>query len=60
MKREQLLKPMHDVAAQLIRQRLAKFLPEGQRPPEAAPEEAPMAEEDMALLEQSLAAEAKG
>ena len=58
MKREELLKPIHDVAGALIRQRLAKFLPEGQRPPDDAPaEEVPMGDEDMALLEQSLGAE---
>ena len=58
MKREELIKPIHDVAGALIRQRLAKFLPEGQRPPDDAPaEEAPMGDEDVALLEQSLGAE---
>jgi len=56
MKRSDLMKPMHDVAGQLIRQRLAKFLPEGQRPVEAETpaEEVPLADDDVALLEQSL------
>jgi hypothetical protein len=56
MKRAEMMKPMHDVAASLIRQRLAKFLPEGQRPPDAEePQaEAPLADDDVALLEQSL------
>lgn len=56
MKRAEMMKPMHDVAASLIRQRLAKFLPEGQRPPagEEPQAEAPLADDDVALLEQSL------
>ncbi len=60
MNRREVLKPLHDVAQAVIRQRLAKFLPEDQRPPEEseAPADESMSEEDMALLTQSL--EAKG
>ena len=59
MDRRDLLKPMHDVAGAVIRQRLAKFLPEGQRPPEEtdAPKDEGLSAEDMALLSQSLDSE---
>lgn len=57
-RRQELAAPLHDVSRQLIRQRLAQFLPQEQRPPDT--EEQPEAKdddvtaEDAALLENAL------
>ena len=47
--------PLQEMSRELIRRRLAQFLPQSERPaePEAAPEDA-LADDDVSLLESTL------
>jgi hypothetical protein len=56
-RRQAIAEPMHEMSRELIRKRLAQFLPQSERPAdtqEAKPEDA-FADDDMALLESTFA-----